>query len=130
MKRQITVRLEESVLEKLSYNAAQTGLNRQSYVEKILTDSTETTQVPDSTKFIPYVSPMIIEQIHTQSGNLDAGTEISLKELVGHPSWDDLDDTTRKIFGKQFKEMVNDGEFNRLSVGRKKSNNEQQYDIS
>ena len=48
---------------------------------------------------------------------------------MGEDQWYELTDTTRRVFGKQFRDVVNNGSFSRLKTGRKKSNNEQQYDV-
>lgn len=127
MKKPMTVRLEESVLGKLSVLASKDHMTRQELVEQILTNAVGV--IPDNCtdKTVSYVSQSIIDLIQMRSGQFTAGSEVSLKQLVGEYEWASFTDATRRIFGKQFRDMVRDGDFPSLAVGRKKSNNEQQY---
>lgn len=129
MKKPMTVRLDENVLEKLSTLASQAHTTRQNLVEKILIDAVKI--IPDSCtdKTVSYVPSYILESIKLKSSQFSVGTEVSLKQLVGENEWALLTDATRRVFGKQFRDMVHDGDFPYLHVGRKKSNNEQQYII-
>lgn len=129
MKKPMTVRLQENILTKLSIIATQRGMTRQDLVENILIDFSNDMTEGLTHQTVSYVPSHVLELIKTQSEQLTAGTEISLKKIVGDEQWLELPDATRRVFGKQFRDMVADGEFPCLKVGRKKSNNEQQYDV-
>ncbi|MEZ9367632.1 DUF1413 domain-containing protein [Shewanella sp. 10N.286.51.B2] len=129
MKKPMTVRLHEINLSKLSIIATHRGMTRQDLVEKILIDASNEMAEGLTDNTVSYVPSHVIELIKTQSAQLTAGTEVSLKKIVGEVQWTELPDATRRVFGKQFRDMVADGEFPCLKVGRKKSNNEQQYDV-
>ncbi|MGI2227973.1 DUF1413 domain-containing protein [Shewanella frigidimarina] len=125
----MTVRLDENVLNKLNTIASDSGITRQDLVEEILIKASGHIEDDLSNKTISYVSNKVLESIKIESEKLDIGTEVSLKRLVGEEQWSELTDATRRVFGKQFRDMVNDGLFSCLKTGRKKSNNEQQYDV-
>ncbi|OBT08211.1 hypothetical protein A9267_10860 [Shewanella sp. UCD-FRSSP16_17] len=129
MKKPMTVRLHENNLNKLNIIATQRGMTRQDLVEKILIDASNEMAEGLTNNTVSYVPSHILELIKTQSEKLAAGTEISLKKIVGEEQWSNLPDATRRVFGKQFRDMVANGEFPNLKEGRKKSNNEQQYTI-
>lgn len=126
MKKPITVRLGKDVLNKLSIIASSEGLTRQDLVERILSEATENISENMAEKTISYVSQEILDLVKSNTEQLSVGTETSLKKLVGD-EWEEFTDATRRVFGKQFRDMVMDGDFPCLEVGRKKSNNEQQY---
>ena len=130
MKKSITVRVSEQVASKLEYQATQKGITRQALIEQILISATSTTALPENSKFMSYVSPRILDHIEQELQTITKGSEVGLKQLVGDTLWDELDDTTRRNFGKEFKSMVESGNFRQLTVGRKKSNNEQQYNVN
>ncbi|ABA87429.1 hypothetical protein Pcar_0168 [Syntrophotalea carbinolica DSM 2380] len=126
-KAQITARVPEVVCQKLNYLASQKGITRQEFIEQVLTEATSGTEVPSSFQAKTYVSPEVLETIKANIDTLSAGQEIGLKKLVGHELWSELEHSTRRNFGKDFKEMVLSGEISGLSLGRKKTNNEQMY---
>jgi hypothetical protein len=127
MKKPMTVRLCQETLDKLNAIASGQGLTRQDLVEKLLKEATGETVIIDTDKIISHVSQSVLDGIKKKSLELNSGTEIGLKRLVGEGAWESFTDATRRIFGKQFREMVMAGDFPALSVGHKKSNNEQQY---
>ena len=126
MKKPITVRLGQDVLSKLSIIASKKGLTRQDLVEKILIDATGSISENMAEKTISCVSQEVIDLVKSNTEKLPVGTETSLKKLIGD-EWKEFTDATRRVFGKQFRDMVTNGDFPYLKVGRKKSNNEQQY---
>lgn len=123
----MTVRLHQETLAKLNVIASEQGVTRQDLVARLLDEVTGETVISDTDKIISHVSQSILDDIKNKSLKLNRGAEISLKRLVGEDVWESFTDATRRIFGKQFREMVMAGDFPALSVGRKKSNNEQQY---
>lgn len=127
MKTQITVRVSEEALKKLAFKARKLGMNRQNFIEKILTEYCAEINLEKSTKTVSYVSKAILDLIRENILKLKLGSEISLKDLVGKEEWGKLDDPTRRNFGKEFFRGVDNREFSHLKSGRKKSNNEQQY---
>lgn len=126
MKKQMTVRLEKDILSKLSNITSEKGITRQDFVESLIIEATGNIPATDTDKTFSCVSQEILDLVKSNTEQLSDGTEISLKSLVGD-EWEKLTDATRRVFGKQFRDMVMDGDFPRLKVGRKKSNNEQQY---
>jgi len=125
-KKTISVRVSESVADKLTFMALKKGLNRQGYIENILNDLTLSIKIPGDVKML-YIEPSVFEQIENSFSNEKKGQEISLKKLIGDKIWNTFEDTTKRNFGKEFRVMVESGEFPELSLGKKKSNNEQQY---
>ncbi|MGP9807743.1 DUF1413 domain-containing protein [Halomonas sp. AOP12-C2-37] len=127
MKKPMTVRLHQETLDKLNVIASGQGVTRQDLVEMLLEEATGETVISDTDKIISHVSQSVLDDIRKKSLKLNRGSEISLKRLVGEGTWESFTDATKRIFGKQFREMVVAGDFPTLSVGHKKSNNEQQY---
>lgn len=126
MKKPMTVRVEQDVLSKLSIIASEKGITRQDFVERLLIEATGNMSETLTDKTFSYVSQKVLDLVKSNTEQLPGGTEISLKSLVDD-EWEKLTDATRRVFGKQFRDMVMNDDFPRLKVGRKKSNNEQQY---
>lgn len=127
MKKPMTVRLHQEILDKLNIMASEKNVTRQDLVERLLSEVTDKTVVSDLDKKISYVSQLVLDDIKKNSLEIDRGVEVSLKQLVGEHNWKKFTVATRRVFGKQFREMVITGKFPALSVGHKKSNNEQLY---
>jgi predicted DNA-binding protein len=123
----ITARVPECVAQKLDFLASERGMTRQDLIEEFLTEAVAETEVPNSFRANLYMPQEILDSIREAISNIPSGKEIGLKKLVGPKIWSRLDNLTRRNFGKEFKERVQNGEFSDLSVGRKRSNNEQQY---
>jgi len=129
MKKAMTVRLEEEILNKLSIIASERGVTRQDLVEKIVIEISDGLAEELNDKKVSYAPSHVLESIKTKSELLPVGAEVSLKQLVGDKQWAEFTDATRRVFGKQFRDMVINKEFPHLKIGRKKSNNEQQYRV-
>lgn len=123
----ITVRLRGDILDSLSYLASQRRISRQVLIEEILHNAVRDVVPPESMDRKEFLPTGVLELIQPRINALNQGDEISLKRLVGKAEWAKLPDPVRRNLGKDFKVLVNSGRFEGLQVGRKKSNNEQQY---
>ena len=130
MKQAMSVRLTHHTMNKLNIWASSQGLTRQELVEKILTEATMHITKDSADKTVTYVSNHVLELIKHSAEETKTGSEVSLKNMVGEKEWEELTDSIRRVFGKQFREMVAAGDFPELRVGRKRSNNEQQYIVN
>lgn len=124
----ITVRLSDTILDSLTYLASQRSISRQDLIEEILASATQHVASERLEKSQTFLPDSVLQLIQPRIDSLERGEEISLKRLVGKEAWCKLDDAVRRNLGKDFKELVLGGHFPGLKVGRKKSNNEQQYD--
>jgi len=123
----ITVRLPDWVLDGLTYLASQRSISRQDLIEEILTQATADVPITGTNQGQNLPLPLVLQRIQPKIDALGSGEEMSLKRLIGKDEWSRLDDSVRRNLGKDFKELVKDGQFPGLTVGRKKTNNEQQY---
>lgn len=123
----ITVRVSDEVVSALNYQASQKGLSRQDLIEQILVAATTGIKPSDAYEASTYIPELLQRKIQSKIDLLKKGDETSLKRLVGKDQWATLSYITRRNFGKQFKELVQDGQYPGLKVGRKKTDNEQQY---
>jgi hypothetical protein len=125
----ITIRLRAGDLVSLDRMARASTLTRQDMIEKIIGEALSA--------FGPFAEPegvalppMVLSAIESRVERMKPGEESSLKKLIGQELWATLDDPIRRGLGKVFKVLVDSGQFPALKLGRKKSNNEQQYNKS
>lgn len=123
----ITIRVSDEVVSALNYQASQKGLSRQDLIEQILVAATTGIKPNDAYGANTYISESLHQEIQSKIDLLKKGDETSLKRLVGKDQWATLSYITRRNFGKEFKELVQGGQYPGLKVGRKKTDNEQQY---
>lgn len=123
----ITVRLPDRVLDGLTYLASQRSISRQDLIEEILTQAVPNVPTTGTKEGQKLPLPSVLQRIQPKIDALGSGEETSLKRLIGKDEWSRLDDSVRRNLGKDFKELVKDGHFPGLTIGRKKTNNEQQY---
>lgn len=125
----ITVRLPKSEVTSLDRMARVSAVSRQVLIEGIIAEAISTFG-PLSDAERTALPPTVIRAVESSIKRMKAGDEISLKKLVGKELWATLDDPVKRMLGKVFKVLVADNEFPGLALGRKKSNNEQQYNKS
>ena len=123
----LTLRLPQDTINRLEHMARLKPVSRQVLMEQILTDAASTIGVLPKLERRP-LPQSVLEAIDASIEEMTLGGETSLKKLVGKNVWETLDDPVKRFMGKEFKELVMAGECPGLTVGRKKSNNEQQYD--
>lgn len=122
----ITVRLPKSEVVSLDQISRAQAVSRQVLIEGIITEAiTAFGPLKDAERTA--LPPTVIRAVESSIKRMKAGDEISLKKLVGKELWATLDDPVKRMLGKVFKVLVADNEFPGLALGRKKSNNEQQY---
>ncbi|MEL4204974.1 DUF1413 domain-containing protein [Plesiomonas shigelloides] len=126
MKKAITIRLEEYAIQKLEFSALKKEITRQELIESIILDAVKSLDFPDELQLIP---ESIIESIRQKLKSLAIDSEISFKGLLSPSEWQQLSDVQKRNYGKQIKKLVENGDIPELEVGRKKSNNEQQYRV-
>ena len=125
----LTLRLSQDTIDRLEHMARLKPVSRQVLMEQILTDAASTIGVLPKLERRP-LPPSVLEAIDASIEQMKLGGETSLKKLVGKDVWETLDDPVKRLLGKELKDLVMAGEFSGLTKGRKKSNNEQQYDKS
>jgi hypothetical protein len=126
--RQMSLSLPEQLLTHYAYEAQMRCIPRETLIREVLmTAAVGFSPLPPNAGNQPHMLPEIKAALHTAIRALPIGAETSLKKLLDQPVWQSLHNTFRRDLGKIFKEFVQAGEFPGLSVGRKKSNNEQQY---
>jgi Domain of unknown function (DUF1413) len=122
----ITVRLPKSEVTSLDHMARVGAVSRQVLIEGIIAEAISTFgPLTDAERTA--LPPTVVRAVESAIKRMKAGDEISLKKLVGKEVWATLDDPVKRMLGKVFKVLVADNEFQGLTLGRKKSNNEQQY---
>ena len=126
MRRAITIRLEEYAIQKLEFSALKKEITRQELIESIILDAVKSLDVPDELQLIP---ESILESIRQKLKSLAIDSEISFKGLLSPSEWQQLSDVQKRNYGKQIKKLVENGDIPELEIGRKKSNNEQQYRV-
>ncbi|KAB7672711.1 DUF1413 domain-containing protein [Plesiomonas shigelloides] len=126
MKKAITIRLEEYAIQKLEFSALKKEITRQELIESIILDAVKSLDFPDELQLIP---ESILETIKQKLKSLAIDSEISFKGLLSPSEWQQLSDVQKRNYGKQIKKLVENGDIPELEVGRKKSNNEQQYRV-
>lgn len=121
----ITIRLLAKEIVSLDRMARASTTTRQDLIEKIISDAISA--------FGPFAEPervalppKVLSAIESSVERMNQ-EELSLKKLIGQELWATLDDPIRRGLGKGFKVLVETGQFPALKLGRKKSNNEQQY---
>jgi len=124
----VSVRLTEDTISKLSLLAAESRLTRQQFIEKVLDNTVYSVELP-SNHNEGYMTEEIIKKINKYLNSLKRNDKTTLKKIIGSEYWNSLLRTTKQALGKEFKVMVNSGEFPKLTIGNKKSNNEQQYTV-
>jgi hypothetical protein len=122
----ITVRLPKSEVAALDRMATAGAVSRQVLIEGIIAQSISTFG-PLSEGERTALPPTVIRAVETSIRLMKIGDEMSLKKLVGKELWATLDGPVKRMLGKVFKVLVADNEFPGLTLGRKTSNNEQQY---
>lgn len=122
----ITIRLPKSELASLDQMARVGAVSRQVLIESIISQAISAFG-PLSDADRTALPPTVVRAVESTIHRMNAGDEISLKKLVGKDVWATLDDPVKRMLGKVFKVLVADNEFPGLVLGRKKSNNEQQY---
>jgi hypothetical protein len=122
----ITVRLPKSEVATLDRMATAGAVSRQVLIEGIIAQAISTFG-PLSEGERTALPQSVIHAVESSIKRMQAGDESSLKKLVGKELWTTLDDSVKRMLGKVFKVLVAEDEFPGLALGRKKSNNEQQY---
>ena len=122
----LTIRLSQDAIDRLEHMARLKLVSRHFLIEKILADKASTIDILPKLEQRP-LPQSIFEAINTCIQRMKPGEETSLKKLVGNPIWTSLDDSVKRLLGKEFKKLVITGEIHCLTMGEKKSNNEQQY---
>lgn len=122
----VTVRLPKAEVISLDRMARAEAVSRQVLIEGIIARAVATFgPLTDAERTA--LPPTVIRAVESAIQQMKAGEEVSLKKLVGKALWATLDDPVKRMLGKVFKVLVADNEFPGLTLGRKKSNNEQQY---
>lgn len=124
----LTLRLAQDTVARLEYMARLKPVSRQVLMEQILTDAASTTVLVLPMLERRPLPQAVLDAVNASIARLKLGQETSLKKLVGKTVWGTLDDSVKRLMGKEFKDLVIAGEFPGIEIGRKKSNNEQQYD--
>jgi len=127
MKKTISIRVNESVANQLSFLALEKGLTRQDFVEMYLNELVSSIKTANKTKQISYVNEDVYKQIDFSLSKLQPRQTTTLKKLVGPDMWNSFNKGIKLVFGKEFKVMVEKNLFEGLHIGKKKSNNEQEY---
>ena len=139
MKTKITLNLLPDIVKKLDYSAKTEGVNRQDFLEKLVTEKVSKVTLDEEEDFelsTQYIQNYLKESfngtfwvdIQNKIEKLKPGEETSLKKLVGKDLWAKIkNDTLKRNVGKLFKRFIGT-KISGLIVGRMKSNNEQQYE--
>lgn len=124
----VTLRLPKEDVDRLDRMARKRAVTRQTIVEQIVSGAVANVGLePEQEIEGKPLPPSILDAVEENIQKMKPGQEISLKKLVGKQLWMTLDDPVKRLLGKEFKELVIAGEFPGLAKGRKKGNNEQQY---
>ncbi|MBB1077764.1 DUF1413 domain-containing protein [Rhodoferax sp. 4810] len=124
----ITVRLSEETIARLRFTAAKQGVSLQDLIEITLNAFAAHVHLPAGKTVVTYLSDTLQTMIHSALIQIPPGRSIGLKQLLDANVWQDLSDSARRNLGKEFKQLVLNGEFPELILGDKKpGNGEQQY---
>jgi hypothetical protein len=106
--------------------AAQKEVER---LEKIIADRKDLAKASQDDEFSAIFSVASrLDQISKRINDLKPGERITLKSLLPQTEWINVPETQRKLMGKEFKQMVDRGDFVGLSaLPEKTSSNEQLY---
>jgi hypothetical protein len=119
----VTVRLPRSDVAGLDRMARAQSSTRQDLIGTLVRKAVEASGLTSDTA----LPPAVLAAVEAGIAEMKSGAETSLKKLIGNELWGALDDALKRGLGKVFKELVKEGQVPELMLGRKKSNNEQQY---
>lgn len=128
MARKISFSLEEDLLNQIDAISTQRNQTRQEVLVDILSEYTANHR--EAIADLPItISNELKDHLESEIARYPLNKEVNLKQLVGDKRWCDMETIPKRKLGKIFKSMVEKREFEHLTVGRKKSNNEQQYTV-
>ena len=129
MRKKVSVTLEHDVIDRIDAEAFNAGKTRQELLEGIINEKANSFTVCEVFNTIPLTKEKLdsrIEGYFRSSGK----AEVSFKQLLTHAEWSQFTNVQKRGFGKEFKQMVETNELKAIRVGRKKSDNEQQYSLT
>ncbi|WP_425668603.1 DUF1413 domain-containing protein [Vibrio owensii] len=129
MRKKISITLEHDVIARLDAEASKAGQTRQELVEGIINEQANDFALTEVCNTIPLTKEELetrIEDYFRSSGK----AEVSFKQLLTHAEWSQFTSVQKRGFGKEFKQMVETNELRAIRIGRKKSDNEQQYSLT
>jgi hypothetical protein len=119
----VTVRLPRSDIAGLDRMATAQSTTRQDLIGTLVREAVAKSGLTSDTA----LPPAVLAAVEAGIAEMKSGEETSLKKLIGNELWSTLDDALKRGLGKVFKELVEKRLLPELMLGRKKSNNEQQY---
>ena len=128
-RKKISISLSEHTIQVIDSEAMRNNITRQDLVEDMILASTKLFSEPDSHNVLS-IQAQTLEMIKSKIDKLHCDSEVSFKKLFEREEWNELSDVQKRNYGKQFKKLVETGQVYGMTLGRKKSNNEQQYQMN
>lgn len=128
-RKKISISLNEHTIQLIDSEAMRSGITRQDLVEDMILASTKLFSEPSDHDALS-IQAQTLEMIKSKIDKLSCGSEVSFKKLFESEEWKALSDVQKRNYGKQFKKLVETGQVYGMILGRKKSNNEQQYQMN
>lgn len=128
LRKKISISLDEEIIQIIDSEAIRNGSTRQSVLEVII--CLKVNELPEADHYDAQIFPKdILEIAQKEAAQIPAGRHVTLKKLL-HQEWSQFSDYKKRSYGKLFKKEVEKGNIYRMSIGPKKSNNEQQYKMN